>query len=52
MKYMIGDGPVRRLNDSGNILSISLCGKFISIHFIVTTTKLYYISVLVMLPAW
>lgn len=39
MRHMIEPNPISRSDDSGNILSISLCGKLISVHFIVTMTK-------------
>lgn len=46
-----GDGHIRRFNGSGNILFISLWGKFLS-FFMATATKLCLISGLVMSSAW
>lgn len=42
VRSTIGDGHKRRFNCSGNMLFILFYGKFVSVHFIVTTTDLYF----------
>lgn len=41
MRTVIGDGHIRNSNDSGMLL-IPFGGKFVSVHFVVTSTSLFF----------
>lgn len=41
MRNMTGDGPTKRLSGSGHILSFSLYGMFIIVHFAFATTECF-----------
>lgn len=41
MRNTTGDGPTKRLSGSGHILSFSLYGMFIIVHFAFATTECF-----------